>query len=273
MCLLAVLATPPVATSQTCPVREVSRTEIVAAMSEHGDYDIIATTNWGRFQAEVFLRLMRWSRAYDSSSGVLVIPSEDWYRAYLEVAGLTDSTAPDGIRLSYEVRQAMLIDFRPDRVIRTIRQGPTPQLAANVRISWPAGRGVPDKYSYHDTLSVPRLKVTSHQMITYRLLDFGDMVLYDDLKGVTGRPTSGILGALFALFGEGALVESRLAIAADDLQVVVARSRKVFTKTLTVTVQRDGRGEKGIPDGRPDLSDVERRLRQPLDIEYAPYTC
>jgi hypothetical protein len=54
---------------------------------------------------------------------------------------------------------------------------------------------------------------------------------------------------------------------------VVARSRKVFTKTLTVTVQRDGRGEKGIPDGRPDLSDVERRLRQPLDIEYAPYTC
>jgi hypothetical protein len=110
-------------------------------------------------------------------------------------------------------------------------------------------------------------------LITYRLLDFGDMVLYDDLKGVSGRPTSGILGALFALFGEGALVESRLAIAADDLQVVVARSRKVFTKTLTVTVQRDGRGEKGIPDGRPDLSDVERRLRQPLDIEYAPYTC
>src|SRR3990172_1144836 len=100
LCLFAMLAMPPGAVSQTCPVREVPRHELVAAMREHGNYDIIATTNWGRFQAEVFLRLMRSARASDSASGVIFLPAEAWYRAYLDVAGLSEATAPDGIRLS-----------------------------------------------------------------------------------------------------------------------------------------------------------------------------
>lgn len=258
---------------QTCPTRVVTRTELLAAMRQHGPYDIVATTNWGRFQTEVFLRLITWSRSQDPESGSIVIMAEDWYRAYLDVAGLTDSTAPEGTRLSHEVGQTILLDFPPHRVVRTIRRGPEPKLAANVRISWPAKPGVPDKYSYSDTLSVPHLKVTSHRLITYRLLDLGGMVLYDDIKGVSGRPTSGVLGALFAILGEGSLVESRMASGADDILVVRARSKKIFSRTVTVTVLPNGRGDEGIPPGRPDLAALEKRLREPLDYDYFPYTC
>jgi hypothetical protein len=242
-------------------------------MRQHGNYDIVATTNWGRFQTEVFLRLMRWSQAHEPEGSTIVIQAEDWYRGYLEVAGLTEATAPEGIRLSHEVGQMMQLDFRRDRIIRAVRRGREPQLAANVRIWWPSGPGVRDKYSYRDTLSVPQLKVTSHGVITYRLLDFGDMVLYDEIKGLSGRPTSGLSGVLFAVFGEGAVVELRIAIAPNDVLVVRAVSQKLFSRTVTVTVQRDGRGDNGIPAGRPDLADVEERLRQPLDFDYKPYTC
>lgn len=271
---LGILSTANVAVSQPCPVpREVSRDELVEAMRQHGNYDIVATTNWGRFQMEVFLRLMRSALARDPDGGILLIQAEDWYQGYLDVAGLTPETAPEGTRLSHEVGQMIWLDFRRDRVVRSVRRGPAPQLAANVRISWPPGPGVPDKYSYRDTLSVPQLKVTSHRVITFRLLAFGDTVLYDDIRGISGRPTSGLLGVLFSLFGEGALVESRMAIASDDLLVARARSKKVFSRTVTVTVLPDGRADNGIPAGRPDLAALEQRLRQPLDFEYMPYAC
>jgi len=273
MWLLAILAIPGSAASQTCPVRQVSRDELLAAMRQHGNYDIVATTNWGRFQTEVFLRLMHWSRARDPESGTIAIQADDWYRGYLEAAGLTEATAPEGARLAHEVGQMIQLDFRRGGVIRAVRRGRAPLLAANVRIAGPSGPGARDKYSYRDTLSVPRLKVTSHRVVTYRLLDFGDMVLYDEIKGLSGRPTSGLLGALLGLFGEGAVVQLRMATAPDDVALVRAVSKRLFSRTVTVTVERDGRGESGIPAGRPDLADVEGRLRQPLDFDYQPYTC
>jgi hypothetical protein len=64
-----------------------------------------------------------------------------------------------------------------------------------------------------------------------------------------------------------------MAIAPDDVLLVRAVSKKLFRRTATVTVQRDGRGDHGVPAGRPDLVDVDARLRQPLDFDYQPYRC
>lgn len=271
MVVFVLASTATLVAAQTCPVsRAVPRDELVAAMRQHGDYNIIATTNWGRFQMEVFLRLMRAALARDATGGVLTISAEDWYQGYLGVAGLTPENAPEGTRRSHDVGQGILLDFRRDQVVGRIREGPTPQLAANVRISWSGG---PDKYSYRDTLSVPQLKVTSHRVITFRLLAFGDTVFYDEMRGISGRPTTGLLGALFSFLGEGSLVESRMAVAADGVLVARARSKKIFSKTATVTVEPDGRGDNGIPTGRPDLAAIDRRLRQSFDFEYVPYAC
>jgi len=272
--VLGILANPTAAALQTCPVpREVPRDELVAAMRQHGAYNIVATTNWGRFQMEVFLRLMRAALAQDSAGGILVISAEDWYQAYYDVARLTPETVPEGTRRSHEVGQMIHLDFRRGQVIRAIREGPTPDLAANVRISWPVKRGLPEKYSYRDTLSVPQLKVTSHRLITFRLLAFGDTVFYDKMKGISGRPMSGILGAIFWFIGEGALMESSMAVASDGILVARARSKKVFSKTATVTVLPDGRGDNGILPDRPDLAAIEQRLQQAMEFEYFPYTC
>ena len=50
---------------------------------------------------------------------------------------------------------------------------------------------------------MPKLKVTNRQEITYRLLVFGEMVVYDEIDGTFGRPLSGVLGALFKVIGDG----------------------------------------------------------------------
>ena len=38
----------------------------------------------------------------------------------------------------------------------------------------------------------------------------------------------------------------------------------------TVTVYPDGRTEKDLPPGRPDLAALEVRLKQPLHVRYRP---
>jgi hypothetical protein len=58
-----------------------------------------------------------------------------------------------------------------------VLQGPNPLLAANVRIYWEKAPGKPEQYSYDDTLSDPNLRVTQGRVITYRLVDYGDLPL------------------------------------------------------------------------------------------------
>ncbi len=179
---------------------------------------------------------------------------------------------PISARLAYEHRQSWQIEYRFDHVIEAVEEGPAPEQVLNVRISWPEVPGGPGKYSYRDTLSTPELKVTSHRVITHRLLDFGDMVLYDEVEGLSGRPTSGFLGALFSVIGEAGVKWSRIAISEDGLQIVRARSKKLmFGVTATVTIQPNGRAERGLPPGRPDLVAIEERLKRPLKISYMPY--
>ena len=115
--------------------------------------------------------------------------------------------------------------------------------------------------------------MTVERAYRYRLLDLGDQVVLDDIQGLYGRPTSGLLGLLFTFIGEGRAVLSRMAFAADGTQVMVGQAKKAFiVRTATVTVRPDGTAEAGVPEGRSDLAALEPRLREPLGIEYVPWT-
>ena len=255
--------------SQEDRPRVVSRQELLEAMRLHGDYDPTATTNGARFQAEVLLHLAREAKACEPEGPPLFVGPGDWFWAFLEVTGRTATTAPLYVLLAYRHGQRVEIDYRTDRVIRKVKEGPRPELAVNVVIWWPKVPGGPTRYSYEDTLSTPHLKVTNRGVIAYRLLDFGDKVVYDQIKGFTGRPTSGVLGVLFRIIGEGRVVQSQMAISRDGLQVARAKAKKALLGvTTTVTVYPNGHTEKDVPADRPDLLALEARLKEPLKIDY-----
>ena len=271
--LLVQLVPPTVLAGQACPEpRVITYHELRDAMGRRrGNYDQLPTPNWGRFQTDVYLNLMHDALARDSQGGVILITAEDWYQAYKDVAKLKPEEVHIGQQLAREVGQNMLLDFRRGGVVRHLDGGRKLRLAANARISWTGGRS---KYSYRDTLTEPRLQVTSHREITHRILEFDDgMVFYDEIRGVSGRPTSGFAALLLSLIGEGGLQESRLAVAGDDILVVRARAKKIFAMNVTAVVHPEGRGEEGIPPGRADLAALERLLLQPVEVKYLPVRC
>ena len=100
------------------------------------------------------------------------------------------------MRLAFENAQDVQIDYRGDRVVESA-EGPRPAFAAHVTVWWPEKRGAPVSYSYEDLLSTPHLEVTNERLIAYRLLDVDGMVVYGQVEGLLGRPTSGILGVFF----------------------------------------------------------------------------
>jgi hypothetical protein len=262
--LLAAAATPAGAR------RSLSEAEILAAMQQSQGFEVRATTNGARLQAEVALRLARRALADDPARTPLFVGHAEWFAAYLKRIESTEAQAPLFVRLAFEHKQDMEIDYRSERVIESI-QGARPQLALNVRIWWPDTRGAAQEYSYEDTLSTPQLRVTNKRVITYRLLDFGETVVFDEIEGLMGRPTTGVLGMLFRVIGEGSVEENRMALAADGLQLARARARKaLFEVATTLTIYPDGRTEKDVPRGRPDLAALEARLKQPLRVRYRP---
>jgi len=248
----------------------ISRRSLLEAMRLCRGYNAAATTNGARFQAEVLLRLVRAAQARDPQGPPLLIGHGDWFAALLEVTGLPADKAPAFAALADRYGQDIEVEYRPDRVIAHAEADSRPAVAVNVRITWPEGPNAAKEYSYEDNLSTPRLKVTNNRVITYRLLDFGDMVVFDQIEGLTGRPTSGMLGLLFRLIGEGHVVEFRMAFSPDGLQVSRGRAKKLFEVATTVTVYPDGRTEKDLPPDRPDLRALEARLKRPLRISYRP---
>ncbi len=105
----------------------------------------------------------------------------------------------------------------------------------------------------------------------YRLLDFGDRFFFDDIDGLTGRPTTGLLGFLFGLIGDGRVVVTGIAISKDGLQVVRGTAKKAFIGvTTTATISPDGRSEKDAPEGRLDLVALETLLQTPFEMAYKP---
>jgi hypothetical protein len=246
----------------------VPREEILEAMRESDGYRLMATTNGARFQAETLLSLARRAERRDAERRPLRLGHAEWFAAYLARTGLPAEKAPTFVRLAYENGQDMEVDYRRERVIESPSK-PGPEAALNVVIWWsrrPDGRG---SYSYEDLLATPHLRVTNERVITYRLVDFRGMTLYDEIDGLKGRPLSGLLSVLFRLIGEGQVVQNRMIISEDGLQISRARAEKAFMDvTSTVTVYPDGRTEKDVPEGRPDLVAIEARLKQPLELRY-----
>ena len=247
----------------------VDRSEVLAAMRQHyGGYELTSTTN-GAWLADVVFYLARQAREHDPDGPPLFIGHEEWFRSFLEVTGHTEHTVPRYALLNYRYEQNMEVDYRLDRVIREVVEGPIPDLAVNVRIRWADRPGRPDHYSYIDTFSTPHVKVTNWQVVTYRLLDFGDWVVYDEIEGITARPMSGVLALLLQVIGEGRITHSRMATAKDGIQVSWTRAEKAYMKVMTtVTIYPDGTIDMDVPDGRPDLLKLEERLKQPMEIDY-----
>jgi hypothetical protein len=253
---LAAVASPPCAA--------VSREEMLAVMRESRGYDLTATANGARLQAETILGLVRAAARRAPEGPPLCLGHEEWFFAYLERVGLSRERAPTFTRLAYDIGQDAVVDYHPDRALGEVRTAAPPERAALVEISWPEAPGRPDHYSFEDTRAQPHLRVTNRRLIRYRLLDFGDRVIFAEIEGLRGRPTSGALGMLFDLLGEAAIVESRMAITSDGLQVSWAEGKKAFMSVAaTVTVYPDGRVERGLRPERPDLQALEERLKRP----------
>jgi hypothetical protein len=251
--------------------RPVPREAILEAMRQSRGYDLCATANGPRLQADVLCRLIRGAEASDPGRHPLLVGRREWFEAFLDRTGLPPAEAPLYVRKAYEVGQDIVVDYRRERVMEKVLQGPVPILAANVVISWPDGPGAPESYSYDDRGSSPNLRVTQERAIRYRLVDYGDRLWYAEVIGLHGRPTSGPLGLLFDVIGEAAVLESRSAFAADGTQVVRGRARKFFlVRTATATVWPDGHAEQGVPDDRPDLRALEARLEERLEIRFRP---
>jgi hypothetical protein len=265
-------ATAALAASLAVPAgfAPISRAQLVEAMRPSTGYDVTATTNSGRFQAEVMRRLAETAER-EAVGKPLFISHQDWYDAFLEVRGLTPERAPLFLRLSTEYGQDTVVEYRTDHVVESVVTGPKLRRALAVRIAWPSTNGKPESYSFEDLLSNPTLQVTNHREMSYRLLVFDDRMVLDTMEGVSGRPNSGALGLLFKLIGEGRVVEYRMAFAADGVQVSRGRARKaLFEVETTVTIQPGGRADKDLPENRPDLEALERRLKEPLEIHYRP---
>ncbi len=240
-------------------------------MRECGGYSLTATSNNVRLQADVVLRLIRGAERADPERRPLLIGHREWYEAFLQRTGLSPANAPLAVGVSNDLEQDVLVDYRGERVVGAVLQGPQPLTVANVWIYWPEGPSRPEKYSYDDTRSEPTLRITQERVISYRLVDYGDRLWYADVQGLHGRPTSGSLGALFALIGEAKVVESRSAIASDGTLVVRSHARKwEFDRTETMTVFRNGRVRSGLAPGRPELNALEARLEVPLAIRFLP---
>jgi hypothetical protein len=244
---------------------------LLDAMREVQAYELTATPNGPRLQADVLLKLIDEASARDPERRPLFLGHREWYEAFLARTGLPPSRAPLYARLSYEVGQDLVVDYRREAVVAEVLEGPTPRMAANVRIFWPTAPGKPSQYSYDDTASRPNLRVTQKRLMTYRLLAYEDRLWYAEVTGLYGRPTSGALGVLFDMIGEARVEESRSAFVPDGMQVVRGRARKWgFTRTATLTVWPDGHADQGVPADRRDLLALAARLREPLAIRFQP---
>jgi hypothetical protein len=249
--------------------RAVGRDELLEAMRHSQGYDPTATANGPRLMGEVLRRLILEGRERDQERRPLFIGHREWFDAFLARTALTPERAPLYARLSHDVGQDVEVDWRRERVIEAVLDGPEPLFAANVRVAWAGGR---NSFSYDDRLARPNLRVTQKRLISYRFVGYDDQLWYAEVEGLHGRPTSGAMGKLFDLIGEARVLESRSAFAEDGVQVARARGKKfVFQLTETVVLWPDGRAERGVPPGRSDLAALDMRLRRPLAIRFRPY--
>jgi hypothetical protein len=232
-------------------------------------YDASVTTNAARYFAGVVYRLARQGQAADPHGPPLLLRYDDWFEAFLNLSGLEAGEVPLHVRLAYEYRQDVLIGYDIDRVVKSVDGDDRPDLAVCVQLGWPESPDLPSHYSFEDTLSNPKLKVTYQRLIKQRLLYFGDIIVFDRISGVSGRPTTGLLGLLFKLIGEGRADWTRMMVADNDILVGRGRATKgPFSVTDSFIVRPDGTAEKGLPAKAPEWLEIEARLKRMPRIEY-----
>ena len=260
--------------AQSCPEPyPVPREEILQAMSAHGAYSLTSTTTSMRFGAEALLAIARRRRREAPENPRFRISQDDWFVAHRETAGVTYAEMSESARAAFEHHQDALVEFGP-RVIERVQEGPAPIMALDVTLFWPDSGNAPSQFHYDDTLSVPRLDVYDHRVVRFKLLQYEDMLVFDQIDGISVRP-KGFFSAVFALLGKPDLKQTRLAVSADQWQVVRGQV-KVFpgiSKIGTATIEPDGRGHEGVPRDRTDLRALQERLKRALGIRYRASSC
>ena len=260
--------------AQTCPEPyQVSREEILQAMSAHGAYSLTSTTTSMRFGAEALLAIVRRRQRESPGSTQLLISQPDWFAAHLQTAGATYAAMSAAARAGFEHHQDALVDYGP-QVVEGVVEGPAPIMSLDVTIFWPDSEGAAAEFSYKDTLSVPHMDVYDSRVIRFKLLEYDSMLVFDRVTGISVRPV-GFLSAVFAVLGKPDLKQTRIAVSPDQWQVMRGQV-KVFagiSKTGTATIEPGGRGHEGVPPGRADLGDLAEQMKRPLKLRYGEPSC
>ncbi|MCC6318442.1 MAG: hypothetical protein IT361_12215 [Gemmatimonadaceae bacterium] len=246
------------------------RDEVIAAMREEHrlGYNLRATANGARLQAGVLLRLAHAAHARDSLGVPFLVTFDDYEAAFREVTGVSDDSLPVFIRIATRYRESLLVEHRMSHVLERIIEGRQPLLALRVRGGW--ADASQKSYSYEDNSGSPHLRVRHDRDTRYTIVDYGNMVLHDQIRGIGGRATSGVLGLMFDLLGDARATQSRFAFADSGVQVARVSAKKgPFSVTQTVTVLTSGVAEKGTPRGRDDLKAIARTLeRERVSLAY-----
>ena len=155
-------------------------------MATHGAYNLTATTTSMRFGTEALLKLVH--RRMQEAPGVtrLFIDQSDWFTAHRETAGVTYDEMSEAARSGFEHHQNVTLDYGPG-VVRQVVEGPAPLLALDVTIAWPDSGDAPSSFTYKDTLSAPHVEVHNSRVIRFKLVEYPDMVLYDEIERHLGQ--------------------------------------------------------------------------------------
>jgi hypothetical protein len=242
-------------------------------MREHGPYSLTSTTTSMLFGSRALLALVRHRRETAPGSTQLYIDHADWFAVHREVAGVSYEEMSESARAGFEHRQDVLVDYGPT-VVEEVLEGPAPLTALDVTIAWADSADMPGSFSYHDTLSVPKVDVFNDRVVRVRMLEYDGVIVFDEVTGMSVRPL-GFLSALFGVLGKPDLKETRLAISPDYWQVVRGRVKVLpgISKTGTAFIEPGGKGHEEAPDDRPDLRRLARRLREPIEVRYGPPSC
>lgn len=261
VCLLMLVGGAPGSASSCAhwivPVETMQR--VIAAID---GYDTAAAPNQSRFVADFLLGVARAAAPRDRVDSFQIHPDR-FFEAWLNATGSQREDAPVSMRRVLEYGQRFAVDLAPAVAI----DGAEPDRVLAVRVGWTpeTAPGQAESYTYEDTRSDPDVRIRQQHDIHYLLIDFGDMVAYEHMQGVAGRPTSGGFGALFALLGMADIESVRYAVAGDASQINRTRVHKLFDFTTHAVIRPDGTAERGIPADRPQY----QRLAQRLDRDIA----
>jgi hypothetical protein len=260
--------------AEDCENRLVDAAMLRGAVASIDGYDITATTNQGRFVADVLLALAAEFSKADSDGLPFEIAPRDFFDAVVSVAGIEPGQMPVGFRRAHEVGQVFTVDYRRARLVEGGASAADIEQVLAVSVRWPESG--PAWYEFEDTDASPNVLVRYQREVDYRLVRLSDRVVYDDIEGLSGRPTSGGLGALFRMLGRARIQSSHFAVAEDHTLVAYTRGRRLFPFSVLATVHPDGSSMREVPEDRDDLKALADGLIDLPDLRYsgnAPEPC